>query len=351
MSRASRPLVCVVSFVSLASLMSVASPASAQSADAVGTRAQGMAGAFTAVADDATASWWNPAGMAGGAYFNALLESGTQNEPRSERTPAGDPQSASRANTRSFAVAFPALGLSYYRLRISEIQPQTSTGNTVPGRQESGATEVRLNSLELNQFGASVGQSLGSHVVIGSTFKLVSGGAASQVQAGATGSLDAADGLDLSREVHAGLDVGAMAAFGRARIGVMVRNVNEVEFGGGGGSGAFTLRRQARAGAALTSGTRGVIGSATVAVDADLTKTTTVFGEERLVAVGGEVWTTSRTFGVRGGVSVNTIGERRTALSGGVSAAVKRGVYADGALTGGTDQGRHGWALGLRVTF
>jgi len=86
----------------------------------------------------------------------------------------------------------------------------------------------------LNQFGASVGQSLGSHLVIGSTVKLVSGGAASQVQAGATGSLDAADGLDPSREVHAGLDVGAMAAFGRARIGVMVRNVNEVDFGSGG---------------------------------------------------------------------------------------------------------------------
>src|SRR5258705_16849 len=30
----------------------------------VGARALGMGGAFTAVADDATAPWWNPAGMA-----------------------------------------------------------------------------------------------------------------------------------------------------------------------------------------------------------------------------------------------------------------------------------------------
>src|SRR6185503_10252364 len=29
----------------------------------VGARAVGMGGAFTAVADDATAPWWNPAGM------------------------------------------------------------------------------------------------------------------------------------------------------------------------------------------------------------------------------------------------------------------------------------------------
>src|SRR5258708_2823889 len=189
-------------FVSLVSLVFLAVPAAAQPTDAVGVRANGMGGAFTAVADDATASWWNPAGMAGGAYFNALIESGAQTEPRSERTAAGDPQSASRANTRSFAVAFPALGLSYYRLRISEIQPQTSTGNTVPGRQESGAAEVPLRSLVLNQLGATVGQSLGSHLVIGSTFKLVSAGAGSQIQSSAAGSLDAADSIDPSREVH-----------------------------------------------------------------------------------------------------------------------------------------------------
>src|SRR5882762_8614725 len=93
-------------FVSLVSFVFLVAPVAAQTTDTIGVRAQGMGGAFTAVADDATASWWNPSGMAGGAYFNALLESGSQSEPRSERTPAGDPQSASRANTRSFAVAF-----------------------------------------------------------------------------------------------------------------------------------------------------------------------------------------------------------------------------------------------------
>ena len=94
---------------------------------------------------------------------------------------------------------------------------------------------------------------------------------------------------------------------------------------------------------AVSSGTRGVIGAATIAVDADLTSDTTVFGEERRIATGGELWTTGRTFGVRGGVSVNTVGDRRTSLSGGLSAALKKGLYADGELTGGTDQGRKGW--------
>jgi hypothetical protein len=301
------------------------------------------------VADDATASWWNPAGMAGGAYFNALLESNTHRAPPDDRTAAGDPQSAWRTDTRSVAVAFPALGLSYYRLRFSEMQPQTSTGTASGSRQEGGAAEVRLRSMVLNQLGASVGQSLGSHLVVGSTVKLVNGGAVTQVQPAGTGSLNAATGLDPSGETRLGLDVGAMGVLGPIRVGVMVRNVTRPEFGNG--ADAFTLNRQARVGAALTTGSRGVVGQATLAVDGDLTTTPTVLGDERRIAVGGELWTSSRVIGVRGGVSVNTIGSRRTALSAGASVALKKGLYADGELSGGTDEGRRGWGAGLRVTF
>jgi F plasmid transfer operon protein TraF len=334
-------------FVSLVSFVLCAAPLAAQTTDTVGIRAQGMGGAFTAVADDATASWWNPAGMAGGAYFNALIDAGSHDEPASDH--AGAPQGARRGETRSFAVAFPALGLSYYHLRISEIQPQTSTAAAVGGRQEGGATDVRLRSIVLSQFGASIGQSIGSHLVIGSTLKLVSAGAAVQIRPAETASLDAAADLDPSGETHAGLDIGAMAALGSVRIGLMVRNVKEPEFGSG--PTAFTLSRTARLGVAMSSGTRGVIGGATVAVDGDLTTTPTVLGDERRLAAGGEVWTTGRTFGLRGGVGVNTIGDRRTSLSAGLSAALKKGLYADGELSGGTDLGRRGWGVGLRVTF
>ena len=351
MRNASRPLVCFVSSVSLVAFAFVVRPpaAQAQTTDAIGVRAQGMGGAFTAVADDATASWWNPAGMAGGAYFNALIESGSHREPPTDRTAAGQPQPAWRSDTRNVAVAFPALGLSYYRLRVSEIQPQSSTGSTPGVRQDGGATEVRLRSMVLHQFGATVGQSLGSHLVVGSTFKLVRAGAASQVQAAGTGSLDAAAAIDASGETHTGLDVGAMAVFGRARIGLTVRNVQQPEFGSG--TDAFTLSRHVRVGAALSSGTRGVIGSATLAVDADLTKEATVLGDERRIAVGAEAWSPKRMFGVRGGVGANTIGARRTSLSAGASAALKTGMYVDGEFTGGTDQGRKGWGVALRVTF
>ena len=103
-------------------------------------------------------------------------------------------------------------------------------------------------------YGATVGQSLGKHLVLGSTVKLLRAG-----------------------ETKGGLDMGAMAMFGRARVGLMVRNVTEPEFDDG-ASRAFKLRRHARAGAAVTTGSRGVIGDATVAVDADLVKITDLAG-------------------------------------------------------------------------
>ncbi len=62
-------------------LAGTALPASAQIYEIVGTRAQGMGGAFVAVADDATATWWNPAGLATGAYFSSVIERGRTTEP------------------------------------------------------------------------------------------------------------------------------------------------------------------------------------------------------------------------------------------------------------------------------
>src|SRR5262245_7992588 len=88
-------------------MMLSATVARAQLYENVGTRAQGMAGAFVAVADDATAGWWNPAGLATGAVFNMVFETGRVTEPR-------DPSGAfpgTTTGTRGFALALPSLGL------------------------------------------------------------------------------------------------------------------------------------------------------------------------------------------------------------------------------------------------
>jgi hypothetical protein len=291
-----------VAFVS--SVLVCATPVHAQTSDLVGVRALGMSGAFTAMADDATATWWNPAGLASGSYFSAILE-------------YAHPDDGPGDGLRGFSLAFPALGLSYYRLP----RPGSSSAST------GGGTGSREEEGRLSVFGATVGQSIGNHLVIGSTVKFLN-----------------ADGT------KTGLDVGAMAAFRAARFGLMVRNVTEPDFGSG--ADAFTLRRHARAGAAFTATPRRLIGSATVSVDADLVKTATRAGDERRFAIGGEVWTPRRGFAVRGGASRSAIGERRSAFSGGASVAFRAGLFVDAHVTGaGSDESRDGWGLALRVTF
>src|SRR5438046_1982730 len=148
-------VLCAGAMAALLCLTSVS--VSAQPFEAVGIRAQGMGGAFVAVADDATASWWNPAGVATGAYFSSVLEFDRLRQPDSDRDASGQPQPAWRGEVRTIAAAFPALALSYYRLRISEVRGPGSTAVPSAGREDQGAGEVHLRSLALSQFGATAG--------------------------------------------------------------------------------------------------------------------------------------------------------------------------------------------------
>ena len=323
-----------------------ASVASAQIYETVGIRAQGMGGAFVAVADDATASWWNPAGLPTGASFSAIVERDTTEEP-ADPAPSG-PAWQSLAN--GYSVAYPALGLSYYRLRISEIGPvpASSTAAGQPGRQDQGGAGVRLRSIAMNQLGASVGQSLGRHLVLGSTLKLVRAGSIASTDVAAEGALDHAADLDVPLETHSDLDLGAMASFGAARLGVSVKHVTEPRFGEGDDS--LLLSRQVRVGVAVLSAARGGDG-VTVAFDADLTRTATAVGDARHVAAGAEARLFQRRVGVRGGVSANTVGGLRASTSAGLSVGTRSGMYVDGAATFGADQSRNGWGFALRVTF
>ena len=77
-----RNLVVVRAALAAAFVVVSVEAAHAQIYESVGIRAQGMGGAFVAVADDATATWWNPAGLAGGAYVNTIIEYGTAQDPR-----------------------------------------------------------------------------------------------------------------------------------------------------------------------------------------------------------------------------------------------------------------------------
>src|SRR5258706_3483533 len=179
----------IVSFA-CALILFAPSLAPAQSYEGVGVRAQGMAGAFVAVSDDATATWWNPAGLATGLSFVDFTAEIDQH------------------GGRAVAVGFPSLGLSYYHRNISQIQASNSTETPGSDRQDLGAAGSRLSVVEsvgVDQMGVTVGQSFGGHLVIGSTLKLVRA----------------------KSNTRADLDIGALATLGFVRLGIVLRDVSE----------------------------------------------------------------------------------------------------------------------------
>jgi hypothetical protein len=285
-------------------------PASAQIFEDVGTRARGMGGAFVALADDATATWWNPAGLALGPLFTGIVERDFPADPN-EGTALG------------VAFAVPSLGLSYYRVRIGAVPPSDPAGSAASSRQDQGAVISRPTFL-INQVGATLGQSVGGHLVLASTLKLVH-----------------------ADQTRGDLDIGTMVKFGSLRIGAVLKHVHAPDLTVDGTRVGFD--RQGRVGIAYAPAPNPVL-SVNAAIDADVTTTATAFGNARHLAGGAEVWVRRRV-GVRGGFSVNTIDDLRRSLSAGASAAVQKGVFLDARVTRGDDEVLQGWGFDLRLTF
>ena len=280
----------LVSFVCVL-ILCAPSLARAQSYEDVGIRAQGMAGAFVAVADDATASWWNPAGLATSLSLADFIVE------------------AAQGGNRGVALGFPSLGLSYYRLHISQTPPSGSTGPADSSRQDLGAVGIGLpvpGSVQFDQVGATMGQSIGGHLVVASTL----------------------------------------------RLGLTVRDVSAPTLGSG--DGAFQLARRARAGVAVIAPSRGRLDRLTVAFDADLTSAPIDGRDERHIAGGAEAWVLGRRVAVRGGIGANIVGdkdERGSFEAFGVSVAPIQRIYIDAAVTRGPNAARDRWGFDLRVTF
>src|SRR6266567_453550 len=283
-----------------------AATASAQAEPPIGVRAAGMGGAFTAVADDASAVFWNPAGLASGSYLSAVVDRNTF-----DRDGSG----------LFVGLAGPPLGIAYYR---------TATGALQNGR----------NSLVAHHAGVSLVQSIGDWgLAVGATLKVVHATA----PAG-----ESANKFDL--------DVGVMKAGALGRIGLAVRNLLAPEFGAA--DDRVRLERRIRAGASLS-----ITDAVRIAADVDVTKASTPRGKWRDAALGVEDALSSRAW-IRAGVHWNTARLRPSASAGqagetsgagaapiasiGGSYALRGSLLADAQASVGSRNGERGWGVGLR---
>jgi hypothetical protein len=322
-------------------LGSLVHPAAAQVIESAGSRAQGMGGAFVAVANDSSATWWNPAGLGDGPFLDMALARTT--------TEVTEGLPARRDRISSFALGSPPLGISYYRLRITDIQPFDPTGQGSEDREDRRAG-VPVRSLAGSQLGFSVLQTLVDGVHAGTTLKYVRGTLHTSRE---DSLLPASELLDLGEELEGGeaeshfdLDIGVLAVAGPVRLGLTGRNMLEPEFA----DGAFVLRRQVRVGAAFDAA-RLPATPLMLAIDYDLVTYTAASGDRRVLAVGGEQWLLARRLGLRAGARFNTVGGEERAATAGISVSPRSGFYLDGHVVRGGSADDRGWGLATRVSF
>lgn len=313
--------------------------ASAQVVELTGTRAAGMGGAFVAVASDSSAAWWNPAGLAAGPFFDMALARAA--------VEISDALPVWRHRTSAFALGTPPLGVSYYRFRLTDIQPFDPTAEGAAGREDRGAG-VPVRSLVASQLGVTLVQTVLPGVHTGATLKYLRG----TVLSGRGDALaPSAELLDRGEALEGGdaegrfdLDLGVLATAGGLRLGARMRNVREPSVG------PLRLERQTRVGVAFDAEAAGGT-PLTIAFDADVDAYDVASGARRVVALGAEQWLWDRRVGIRAGGRMNTVGARERSTTAGASVAVRSGFYVEGHVVRGGAADERGWGLATRVSF
>jgi hypothetical protein len=302
-----------------------------------------MGGAFVAVANDSSATWWNPGALAAGPFFDMGVGRAT--------TDSSQDLPARRDRVGSFAMVTPPVGFSYYRVRVTETAP------TAPGEadRQDGQGAVPVRSLSVSEFGLSLNQSLLTGVHIGTTLKYVRGSTRAgfgDPQLSASDLLDEGEDLDDGETDHEfDWDFGFLASAGPIRAGLVIRNVQEVTIGSPAAPGGeFRLPRQIRVGGAFDGEQIGSV-PLTLSLDADVVRYPTVSGDRRVVAVGAEHWVIPKRLALRGGGRLNTVGAEDRAGTAGVTVGLGRGSYVDWYLVRGGTADDRGWGLAARMSF
>jgi hypothetical protein len=333
--------ICNVALCAAVTFVGASGEAAAQAP--LGTRALGMAGAFVGVADDASAVYWNPAGLATGAIVSFLVTFADQETADDElQTLSGE-----RHTGRMVALSLPPVGLAYYRIGSYGTTVSVPVVTATPSREE---VRRSVQGLTTSTLGVSLLQSLTDYIVVAATPKVVWGSAARGVSSAvlAGGALDAASELDGRSDTAFDVDAAVMIAVQGLRAGVVARNLTTPSFAVADGS-AIELSREVRAGVGWGSAWPGY-SRVSVSLDGDLVSRVTPFGDRRDVAAGVETWWRERAIAVRAGVRRSTVGEARGAVTAGLSYAVRPSLYVEGHVAAGNINER-GWSLGIRMGF
>jgi hypothetical protein len=321
----------------LASLFcGLAVPASAQLIfESVGERALGMAGAFVAVADDATAAHWYPAGLATGGPAGATVgwhrfQFGNQD--------TGPVPGASRRSTTFTSLGAWPLGISYGTFRHTRLV-------LTPGDPGAG-DHLRAETLRVSHYGVTILQTVLPGLVVGSTLKYLRGEAASGPAVGQnTGdALDEGSKLRGDRDGAFDLDVGVMASSDLIRVGVTLKNLRSPSFGEVAGN-ATTLPRQVRLGLAVLP-----VDGLTLAIDLDLNRVDLAGGLRRMSAFGGEAVLGQR-LAIRSGVRWSLVGPRNPVGAVGLSVAVRPRLWLDGHFARGRLDEDQEFGVAMRAGF
>jgi hypothetical protein len=311
------------------------SPAMAQSEPPAGVRATGMGGAFVAVADDESAVFWNPAGLASGSYFSVALDTNRLETPDDTSFPH-------QRSAFMLAFAMPALGVSYFTTTVTRAEPVLLSG--------SGGS-IKVERLATRHIGGTLVQSIGRNVALGATVRAVRGSASTGViPAGNASAFDDFEELFPQKgTTKFDADVGVMVSGGPAKAGLTVRNAFEPRFTTPDGD-AIQLDRRIRGGVSLL-----LRQAIRVAADFDFTKTPATLGEWRDLAIGAEAHPLRRAW-VRGGIHWNTAGGNvgpgaAPIGSVGGSYVIYGSVLADGQFSFGSENGDQGWGVGVRFVY
>ncbi len=298
--------------------------------ESVGQRALGMAGAFVAVADDATATFWNPAGLPSGGPAGMTGEWNQFQTGNQKAPPAPGPT----LRTSSFvSLGTWPVGVSYGRFQTAWL---------VAG----AAGQTSAQALEVFQLGGTIVQTVTKGVVVGSTLKYLHGSFAT----GPVGGLTAGDALDQARGFEADgeskfdLDLGVMADMNKVRLGLSSRNLTEPHFTDRAGN-AIALERQTRAGIAVLP-TDGL----TLAMDVDLNTVDLRDGLRRMIALGGESRLGSRV-ALRGGVRWNLEGDHQAVGAAGVGFGLHARLWLDAYYSQGRRDEDRSFGIGLRAGY